>query len=72
MTCEAQMGDDPIAGQNLLGHDDLQVWDGSKKRFRGGGGSRRSLRTAGRQSVVNEALGDRLPKKRVIFLDLIG
>ncbi|HMF60071.1 MAG TPA: hypothetical protein VK595_06860 [Vicinamibacterales bacterium] len=40
MTCEAQMGDDPIACQNLLGHDDLQVRDGREKRFRGGGGSR--------------------------------
>src|SRR3989442_13794592 len=57
MTCEAQMGDDAIASENLLGHDDLQVWDGSEKRFRGGGGARGALRTAGRQGGVHEGFG---------------
>src|SRR5882762_11056006 len=52
VTAEVQMGHDPVAGQDLLSNDDLQIRYGCEERL---GGSGRSLRTTRGQSVVDEA-----------------
>ena len=48
MAGEAEIRDDAITSENLLGHDDLQVRHGSEKSPRGGRRPRRPLRSTGR------------------------
>src|SRR6266403_4254851 len=45
VTAEVQVGHDPVAGQDLLSNDDLQIRYGCEERLGGSGRSRRSLRT---------------------------
>src|SRR6267143_5779053 len=63
VTAEVQMGHDPVASQDLLSNDDLQIRYGCEERLGGSGRSRRSLRTTRGQSVVDEAVRDRLAEK---------